>query len=77
VFPKRERAYATSIFNAAPRPAPIIAHGRRTVPRDPPMAWPMPFIIAGVAGFVWLVFWLPMYKTPEQHPRCNKTELDC
>ena len=73
-FPKRERAFSTSIFNSGTNVGAIIA------PAVVPFiafhyGWPMPFILAGVAGFIWLFFWIPMYKTPETHPRCNKAEL--
>jgi MFS transporter, ACS family, hexuronate transporter len=73
-FPKRERAYATSLFNAgtnvgaiaAPAMVPFLAIH---------FGWPMPFVLAGVLGFLWLFFWLPMYKTPETHPRVTPAEL--
>jgi len=60
-FPKTERALATSIFNAgtsigavaAPALAPLIA--RR-------WSWQGAFVVSGAAGFVWLIFWLWLYK---------------
>ena len=74
-FPKRERAFATSIFNAGTNVGAIIAPA--VVPfLAIQFGWPMPFILAGIVGFVWLFFWLPMYKTPDQHPRCNQAEYD-
>jgi ACS family hexuronate transporter-like MFS transporter len=73
-FPKRERAFATSLFNAGTNVGAIVA------PALVPFlalhyGWPMPFILAGVLGFLWLILWLPMYKTPELHPRVSKEEL--
>lgn len=73
-FPKRERAFATSIFNSGTNVGAIIA------PAVVPFlafhyGWPMPFMIAGVLGFAWLFFWMPMYKTPDQHPRVSAAEL--
>jgi len=73
-FPKRERAFATSLFNAGTNMGAIVA------PAVVPFlairfGWPMPFIAAGVLGFAWLTFWLPMYAAPEQHPRCRPAEL--
>ncbi|MCX7008686.1 MAG: MFS transporter [Kiritimatiellaeota bacterium] len=74
-FPKRERAYATSIFNAGTNVGAIVAPA--VVPfLANQFGGPSPFLLAGVAGFLWLFFWIPMYKTPETHPRCNKAEHD-
>jgi ACS family hexuronate transporter-like MFS transporter len=74
-FPKRERAFATAIFNAganvgaiiAPAVIPLIAYS---------LGWRWAFIFAGLAGFVWLVFWIPMYDSPERHKRVSASELD-
>ena len=74
-FPKKDRAYATSIFNAgasvgallAPLTIPILAKN---------VGWEMAFIVIGGLGFIWMGFWVFMYKKPEVHPRINKEELD-
>lgn len=74
-FPKKERAFATGIFNsgtnvgalATPLVVPWIAYT---------YGWYEAFIITGVIGFVWLAFWLLLYKRPEEHPRLSKEELD-
>ncbi len=73
-FPKRDRAYATSIFNAgasvgallAPLSIPILAKQ---------VGWEMAFIIIGVLGFIWMGFWVFMYKKPEENPKVNEEEL--
>jgi ACS family hexuronate transporter-like MFS transporter len=73
-FPKKDRAYATSIFNAgstigalaAPLTIPVIAKH---------YGWEMSFIIIGLLGFVWMGFWQFIYKKPEKHPKVNKAEL--
>lgn len=73
-FPKKDRALATSIFNAgatvgalaAPLTIPYIAKA---------YGWEMSFVIIGVLGFVWMGFWIFLYKKPEVHPKVNKTEL--
>ena len=31
--------------------------------------WQSAFIVTGLLGLVWVVFWLPLYDRPEQHPR--------
>lgn len=74
-FPKKDRAFATSIFNAgasvgallAPLTIPILAKA---------MGWEMSFIVIGVLGFLWMGFWVYMYKKPELNPKVNKEELD-
>ncbi|MDO5614557.1 MAG: MFS transporter [Cruoricaptor ignavus] len=73
-FPKKDRALATSIFNAgatvgalaAPLSIPFIAKS---------LGWEWAFIIIGAFGFVWMGFWTFMYKKPHQHPKVNETEL--
>ncbi len=74
-FPKKDRAYATSIFNAgatvgalgAPLTIPLIASH---------FGWEMSFIIIGALGFIWMGFWNFMYKKPSDHPKVNKAELE-
>lgn len=74
-FPKKDRAYATSIFNAGASVGALVA------PLSiPPLAkafgWEMAFVIIGALGFVWMGFWVFIYKKPEAHPKVNKAELD-
>ena len=78
-FPKKDRAYATSIFNAG---ASIGALGAPLT--IPPLAktfgWEWAFIVIGALGFAWMGFWLFMYDKPEiLHAKgkfVNKPELD-
>ncbi|MBQ3747635.1 MAG: MFS transporter [Kiritimatiellae bacterium] len=73
-FPKKDRAFATSIFNsgssvgalAAPLTIPIIAKF---------WGWEMAFIVIGALGFVWMGFWVWLYKKPAENPRVNAAEL--
>ncbi len=73
-FPKRDRAFATSIFNAGSTIGALIAPFC-----IPPLAakfgWEMAFIIIGALGFVWMGFWQFIYKKPENNPRVNEAEL--
>lgn len=74
-FPRKERAFATSIFNAGANAGPIIAPA--TVPwLATHWGWQSPFLAAALLGFIWLVFWLWLFETPERHPRVNSAELD-
>jgi ACS family hexuronate transporter-like MFS transporter len=74
-FPKKERAFATGIFNAGSNVGAIVAP--LTVPWIAVhLGWRWAFILTGAIGFLWLLFWLPVYKRPEQHPKVSKAELD-
>jgi ACS family hexuronate transporter-like MFS transporter len=73
-FPRKERALSTSIFNSG---ANI---GNMLVPALVPLlvmafTWRGAFVVAGSSGFVWLAFWLWLYRRPEQHPRVSMAEL--
>jgi MFS transporter, ACS family, hexuronate transporter len=37
--------------------------------------WYEAFIITGALGFIWLIFWLAIYKRPEDDPKLSKSEL--
>lgn len=74
-FPKRDRAFATGVFNsgstigaiAAPFIVAVIAES---------MGWQWAFIITGAAGFIWIVAWLMFYNTPDKHKGVNAAELE-
>lgn len=74
-FPKKDRAYATSIFNAGASIGALFAP--LTIP---PLAklfgWEMAFIIIGALGFVWMGFWVFLYDKPEESKYVNKLELE-
>jgi MFS transporter, ACS family, hexuronate transporter len=73
-FPVRDRALATGIFNSGSNVggllAPLIA---AFVTAN--WGWQTAFYVTGLVGFVWVAFWLVMYKAPEQHPRVSAAEL--
>lgn len=74
-FPKKDRAYATSIFNAGASIGALFAP--LTIP---PLAkifgWEMAFIIIGALGFLWMGFWVFLYDKPAESKRVNQLELD-
>lgn len=74
-FPKNERAFATGIFNSGTNIGALIA------PAIVPVlairfGWGLTFVLAGLMGFIWLGFWIYMYRAPENHPSVSKEELD-
>lgn len=73
-FPKKERALATGIFNSGSNVGAIVAP--LTVPFIAvTYGWQWAFIITGSLGFIWLAFWLAVYRRPEEHPKLSRAEL--
>jgi len=74
-FPKRDRAFATSVFNAGASIGALVA------PLSIPLlakywGWEFAFVAIGVLGFVWMGFWVFMYAPPAQSRFVNQAELD-
>ncbi len=73
-FPKKERAFATGIFNAGTNIGAIVTP--LVVPAIVlTWGWQMAFIVTGVAGLIWLPIWLILYRTPRQHKKISAAEL--
>ncbi len=73
-FPKKERAYATGIFNSGANvgaTAAILAVPWLTLH----YGWQAAFIWTGALGFLWLAFWIYLYRQPEIHPKVSEEEL--
>jgi MFS transporter, ACS family, hexuronate transporter len=74
-FPKKDRAFSTSIFNAgatvgalgAPITIPFIAKA---------FGWEAAFMIIGALGFIWMGVWIFVYQKPGVHPKVNAAELE-
>lgn len=77
-FPKKERAFATGIYNSganigailAPLSVPYIAES---------MGWEWAFILTGAVGLLWLFFWYRTYQSPAEKLKAGKlsqTEFD-
>jgi len=74
-FPKRERAFATSIFNSGTNVGAIVAPA--LVPWIAfTFGWRAAFIAAGIAGFFWLFLWIPFYDVPAKIKRLTRAERD-
>lgn len=73
-FPKKERSFATGIFNSGANVGAILAP--LTVPWIAKhWGWEAAFVIIGAIGFLWLFFWLYFYDKPEEQKRLSKAEL--
>lgn len=73
-FPKKERALATGIFNCGANVGAVLAPV--VVPwLTVTYGWQESFVVVGALGLIWLVFWLPLYSTPETSPKVTPAEL--
>lgn len=74
-FPKKERAFATGIFNSGANIGAIVAP--LTVPLIAQYwGWQWAFILTGSLGFIWLIFWFTLYEIPAKQARLKKEEFD-
>jgi ACS family hexuronate transporter-like MFS transporter len=75
-FPKKDRAFATGIFDASTSVgailAPFIVGAIVSVEGA---NWQIPFLITGLLSFLWVILWLRTYQKPEVHPKLSKEEL--
>jgi ACS family hexuronate transporter-like MFS transporter len=77
-FPKKERAFATGLYNSGANIGSIVA------PLFVPYiaktwGWEWAFILTGVVGFTWLAFWYSLYATPAaklQSGKLSQAEYD-
>ena len=73
-FPKKDRALATSFFNAGSSVGALAAPLTIPVLADK-FGWEMAFIIIGALGFIWMFFWIYMYDKPQASKHVNEAEL--
>ncbi|MCP3932560.1 MAG: MFS transporter, partial [Bacteroidetes bacterium] len=73
-FPRKERAFATGLFNSGSTvgaiTAPIIVSAITLA-----LGWQWAFILTGLLGFIWVIFWVAWYRIPQKHPKISKKEL--
>ena len=72
-FPRRERALATGVFNAGSNVGVIVS------PLVVPWLtlqwnWRVAFAVTGLVGLLWVLFWWPLYRKPEEHPHLSAEE---
>jgi ACS family hexuronate transporter-like MFS transporter len=69
-FPKRERSFATGIFNSGANIGAILAP--LTVPLIAAhWGWEAAFIAVGAVGFIWMGLWIWLYEAPERQRRLS------
>jgi ACS family D-galactonate transporter-like MFS transporter len=73
-FPRRERAFASSLFDMGQQIGTALS-----IPLVTTLAifagWRLAFIVIGIAGLLWIIGWLAVYRDPAKHPRVNAAEL--
>ena len=74
-FPKKERAFATGLFNAGSNIG-IIATAFAVPLITLHYGWRVSFVVTGLLGLVLVVCWLWIYKKPEDQPGISQAELD-
>lgn len=73
-FPKRDRGFATGIFNSGAQIGALVAPF--TIPLIAKYyGWEMAFLLIGVLGFLWMGAWIFIYKEPHKNPHVNAAEL--
>jgi MFS transporter, ACS family, hexuronate transporter len=76
-FPKRDRAFATGIFDASTSLGAILAPFIvGAVVAVDGKNWQVPFLFTGFLSSVWIYLWIRTYEKPGIHPKLSKNELD-
>ncbi len=75
-FPKKDRAFATGIFDASTSVgailAPFIVGAIVSVDGT---NWQIPFLFTGLLSSLWIFLWMRTYNKPESHPKLSREEL--
>ncbi len=76
-FPKKERAFATGLYNAATSigaiAAPFVVSW--VVVEATGKNWQIPFLITGALSTLWVILWRRTYTKPEDNKHLSKEEL--
>lgn len=74
-FPKKERSFATGIFNSGANIGALLAP--LTVPWIAfHLGWQWAFIMIGAIGFLWIIAWWYFYDKPDKQKRLSQAELN-
>lgn len=73
-FPKKERAFATGLFNSGSNigaiGAPLLIPWLTIT-----YSWRAAFVVTGLVGFIWLLCWWIFYDQPERQKKVKAEEL--
>ena len=75
-FPAKERAWAVALFDSGSSIGGAVAPFLVLYLYRVFGTWRPAFLITGLLGFLWLIAWQMLYRTPEQHPRLSPQELE-
>lgn len=62
-FPRAERAFANALFNSGSNIGSVVAP-LVVLPIAAAWGWRSTFVIAGIAGILWVFFWIPLFRNP-------------
>lgn len=73
-FPRKERAFASSLFDMGQQIGTALS-----IPVVTALTlyggWRLSFVVIGLVGLLWIVGWAVVYREPEEHPRVSAAEL--
>jgi MFS transporter, ACS family, hexuronate transporter len=76
-FPRRERAFATGVFNAGANIGAILAPLLIPLFVQPDGThWQFAFLTTGFLSVIWIVLWLRTYQPPGSHTKVTAAELE-
>jgi ACS family hexuronate transporter-like MFS transporter len=73
-FPRRERGFAVALFDSGSSVGAALAAVIVPFLYLRFGSWRPAFLITGLMGFLWLVFWRRHYHPPDVHPRIGEAE---
>lgn len=73
-FPKKERAFATGLFNSGSTVGAVLSPIIVSVVTVK-FGWRLAFLVTGALGGIWIIFWLLFYQIPSGISKISKKEL--
>ncbi len=73
-FPKRERSFATGLFNSGATVGAVLAP-LLVPPITLRYGWHAAFLMTGLLGLPWIAWWWVQYRKPQDHPTLTGEEL--
>ncbi len=72
-FPRKDRAYATALFNTGASFGALLSPVIIPVTAQT-YGWETAFLLVGSIGYLWIIVWLSLYRTPKDNRFVNVTE---